>query len=330
MEELNHKARITAEARFDYEYCVCPVARNTRLWNETMIRLNPVKAMLYIAETELARRRLRSARSAERRYLGTDTERLSRLFADIEAATKNYGAAVNDPAYAELRAAAFVEYDKYDIPLRSLNKRAVTAYAEEYLNGLGGETDLENVYYIKAQYYDESLDVWLLLFFKRDEVVGNTRFWDIIGICEDDSFDEYLWESGGFKEIFTPFTAADGDWVVDERVKKQQHDREVELWLYGRNQEEYMVKDLLKNYNKYRAQIAVGGNDELRAKLDLLDKCVANLWDDEQKSLIKHYINLGSLGKAAKKVCLSKAGLQWRFDKTVGILELLMAETPHE
>jgi hypothetical protein len=326
MKKFNHKVRITAEAQFDYEYCICKVMRDIPDWREVMIRIDPIKAILYSAKTELALRRLRSARLAERRYRGTDTDILNGLFTDIAVTAEKYGKELSNPEYADLRAAAFLEYDKYDAPFRAMHKRHITAYAEDYINGLAEKADLENLYYLRVQYFDESLDEWLLLFFKRDEVSGETQYWKLFGLCEDDAFDEALWENGGFRSIFAPFKTDCGDWVVDGRIEKMKHDREVEIRLNDRTTEGYMVKDLLKNYKKYRAGAAVGGKKELAVKLDLLDKCIANLWDDGQKCLIGHFINLGSLGKTAKKMCLSKNALNNRFNKTVAILEFLMAE----
>lgn len=203
---------------------------------------------------------------------------------------------------------------------------AVQQYSEEFINAEASKQDLANAHYLKAQYFDERLDAWLMLLFKKTERTEDYYIWDVIGICEDDTFDDSLWEDGDFKGMFQPLNADDGDWVVDAQISKMRRDIEVERWLGSPQTEEFMVKDLLKNYKLYRAETAMGKKKGLAKQLDLLDECVGRLWDEKQKSVILQYLDLGSIAKAAKKVCLTKAWAQYQFEKAVGILELLMSE----
>jgi hypothetical protein len=120
METLRHKARITAEAQFDYEYCVCPTDRKIPKWRDVLISISPIKAMLYLAKTESARRKLIAAKSVEGRYRGTDTARLNLLFDAIEKAADGYDDARRDPEYTEMLNKAFEIYEKMDVPFRNM------------------------------------------------------------------------------------------------------------------------------------------------------------------------------------------------------------------
>lgn len=320
-----HKVRITTEAQFDYEHCVCS-DRKLPEWRDVLISINPIRAILYMAETEYARRKLQAVVMAEKRYRGKDTARLNIMFDAIESASDNYRKAVSNLEYAEMLEKAFKFYDKYDEPLRKMRYVEIRQYAENFIEEKEKKKGLNNACYLKVQYYDDRLDEWLLLFLKKAEQASNYRIWDIIGICEDDAFDDSHWGSGAFKAMFSLTDKGKDDWVVDMRICKMRHDKEVERWLGNKNVEEFMVKDLLKNYKMYRAETAIGKKKGLIKQLDLLDKCIDLLWDEQQKRVVLQYLELGSIAKAAKMTCLTKSGARYHFDKAAEILELLMVE----
>lgn len=101
---------------------------------------------------------------------------------------------------------------------------------EKYIDNISGR----NVgYYIRAKYYDETIDEMLMLFFYKGKAVSRMQMWGLAGICRADDWSEEMEEDGlirhWLKSSLTP--KEETDWVWDLRVREEQRQKEVEEWL---------------------------------------------------------------------------------------------------
>ena len=101
---------------------------------------------------------------------------------------------------------------------------------EKYIDNISGQ----NIgYYIRAKYYDETIDEMLMLFFYKGKDISKMQMWELAGICRADDWSEEMEEDGiirhWLKSSFTP--REETDWVWDLRVREEQRQKEVEEWL---------------------------------------------------------------------------------------------------
>lgn len=84
--------------------------------------------------------------------------------------------------------------------------------------------------YYKWKYYDEITDKMLYLFFYKGQKFGNMQMWDLCGVCFEEDWTEELEECGQIrnwlKSKIDPQN--NGDWVWDERVRKEKRRKETE------------------------------------------------------------------------------------------------------
>ena len=132
------------------------------------------------------------------------------------------------------------------LALGVLNKRALKAEAEEYLDRMNRAGRLQHERYVRCQYFDIHAWRMLTLFLYRAERVSILQSWELKGLCFAEDWTEDAEDSGQIrywlKARITELPDAD-DWAVKYRVNKIM--RETEKTLYENVLEE--VRDAFDN-----------------------------------------------------------------------------------
>lgn len=115
---------------------------------------------------------------------------------------------------------------KYDQPLVIMPK---VEFRKELSDYIQFNKKLWNKTYIRATYYDESIDRMLMCFIIRGEKVGYTQYWNLVGICRADRWDEDLEEDGVIRGWYTTDINPTGDcydWVLAKRIQEENEEKE--------------------------------------------------------------------------------------------------------
>lgn len=197
---------------------------------------------------------------------------------------------------------------------------------EEYIDNFKSRFD---GYYFRIKYLDETVDRMIMMFFYKAEKIGMMQMWELAGICLAEDWTEGLEESGQvrvwLKSKIEP--TEDIDWVWDLRIWQAEQKRLIdEEYEKGGEKAMETVKELLKNYKLNKARVAVGNipeTEQLRADMEYLDKCIANL-DDEARAIITyHYIDGKPLSVVGKRLGYVKSCIHKKRNRAVQMIELL-------
>jgi len=205
-----------------------------------------------------------------------------------------------------------------------LPKADIRHQLELYINNMQSSGRLLYDNYFRAKYYDEQIDEELMLFIYRGKRFKLIQTWEVRGICESKYWTDDLEYEGGVRDWLKCKLDTDDetDWVLDYRLQETNKKASD-----SKSEDEYkMVKELLKNYKINKARIAVSNKNDVASLLEkmvFLDKCIDTL-DKEAKYIITNiYIKGVSLKNTGDKYGYSKAGVQYKRDRAIKILEML-------
>jgi len=198
---------------------------------------------------------------------------------------------------------------------------------------------LQNDYYFRAKYYDETKERMLMLFFykgekgiiKIDEEEVPYQEWKLKGICFAEDWSEEQEESGLIRNWLKrdiQDEEQEDDWVWTERIRERE--RLLELAIEGYvDVEDNMaeVNELLKNYKTNKSKLAVMDKtpelELLKKQMDYLDECIKTLDPEEQEFIREICVYGKSLQKVARTLGYCKGTMQYRKRRIVNKLNIL-------
>lgn len=115
---------------------------------------------------------------------------------------------------------------EFDLPLVILPKQEMKKEIEEFIQT---NKSKQHKHYLYMKYFDEQLQIMLMMFIKKGSKQSIIQNWTIIGICEANTWCEEM-EIEGMIRNWTKTRITDlpeDDWVEEARIRKEQEEKEM-------------------------------------------------------------------------------------------------------